>query len=87
MVAGADQDEVVDVGRPAVGPRRDVVDLAQVAGDVAAWDDAADVTREQVRQFCRTRLSTHKVPRIVKLIDAIPVDERGKVKRAALAEL
>jgi acyl-CoA synthetase (AMP-forming)/AMP-acid ligase II len=46
-----------------------------------------DVTREQVRQFCRTRLSTHKVPRIVKLIDAIPVDERGKVKREALAQL
>jgi acyl-CoA synthetase (AMP-forming)/AMP-acid ligase II len=46
-----------------------------------------DVTRELVREFCRARLSLHKVPRIVKLIDQMPVDERGKVKRAALAAL
>ena len=46
-----------------------------------------DITREQVREFCRARLSLHKVPRIVKLIDEMPVDERGKVKRAALEML
>jgi acyl-CoA synthetase (AMP-forming)/AMP-acid ligase II len=46
-----------------------------------------NVTREQVREFCRARMSPHKVPRIVKLIDEMPVDERGKVKRAALAAL
>ena len=46
-----------------------------------------DVTREGIRAFCRERLSAHKVPRIVKLIERIPVDERGKVKRAALAQL
>ena len=46
-----------------------------------------DVTRELVREFCRARMSLHKVPRIVKIIDAMPVDERGKVKRAALAAL
>lgn len=65
-------------GEPA-GSRGEVVAAAVVAGD--------DVTREKIRDFCRTRLSSHKVPRIVKLIDAIPVDERGKVKRAALAAL
>ena len=65
-------------GEPA-GARGEVVAAAIVANP--------DVTREQVREFCRHRLSSHKVPRIVKLIDAIPVDERGKVKRAALAEL
>lgn len=65
-------------GEPA-GARGEVVAAAVVANP--------DVTREQVREFCRTRLSLHKVPRIVKLIEAIPVDERGKVKRAALAAL
>ena len=65
-------------GEPA-GARGEVVAAAVVANP--------DVTREQVREFCRTRLSLHKVPRIVKLIEQIPVDERGKVKRAALAEL
>jgi acyl-CoA synthetase (AMP-forming)/AMP-acid ligase II len=65
-------------GEPA-GARGEVVAAAVVA--------TADVTREQVREFCRARLSLHKVPRIVKLIESIPVDERGKVKRAALALL
>ena len=65
-------------GEPA-GARGEVVAAAVVA--------EPDVTREQVREFCRARLSLHKVPRIVKLIEQIPVDERGKVKRAALALL
>ncbi len=65
-------------GEPA-GARGEVVAAAVVA--------EPDVTREQIRDFCGQRLSSHKVPRIVKLIEQIPVDERGKVKRAALAEL
>jgi long-chain acyl-CoA synthetase len=65
-------------GEPA-GARGEVVAAAVVADP--------DVTREQIREFCRTHLSLHKVPRIVKLIESIPVDERGKVKRAALALL
>lgn len=65
-------------GEPA-GARGDVVAAAIVA--------SPDVTREQIRAFCLEHLSPHKVPRIVKLIESIPVDERGKVKRAALAAL
>ncbi len=65
-------------GSPA-GARGDVVAAAVVA--------SPDITREQVREYCATRLSAHKVPRIVKLIEQLPVDERGKVKRAALAHL
>lgn len=65
-------------GEPA-GARGEVVAAAIVA--------TPDVTREAVREFCRARLSPHKVPRIVKLIDQMPVDDRGKVKRAALAAL
>jgi long-chain acyl-CoA synthetase len=65
-------------GEPA-GARGEVV-AAAVVGD-------PDLTREQIREYCRVRLSLHKVPRIVKLIESIPVDERGKVKRAALALL
>lgn len=70
--------EVKVFGTPA-GARGEVVAAAVVADP--------DITREQIREFCRERLSSHKVPRIVKLIEQIPVDERGKVKRAALAEL
>jgi long-chain acyl-CoA synthetase len=63
----------------AAGARGEVVAAAIVA--------TPEVTREQVREFCRARLSLHKVPRIVKLIDAMPLDERGKIKRAALTAL
>lgn len=63
----------------AAGARGEVVAAAIVA--------TPNVTREHVRAFCRTRLSAHKVPRIVKLIDQMPVDERGKIKRAVLATL
>lgn len=63
----------------AAGARGEVVAAAIVA--------TPEVTREQVREFCRTRLSLHKVPRIIKLIEEMPVDERGKVKRALLAAL
>lgn len=65
-------------GEPA-GARGEVV-AAAIVGHPG-------LTREQVREFCRARLSPHKVPRIVKLIESIPVDERGKVRRAALAAL
>ena len=65
-------------GEPA-GARGEVVAAAIVA--------TPNVSREQVREFCRVRLSLHKVPRIIKLIDEMPVDERGKVRRAALAAL
>lgn len=65
-------------GSPA-GARGDVVAAAVVA--------EPDVTRDQVRAHCAALLSAHKVPRIVKLIEQLPVDERGKVKRAALAAL
>jgi long-chain acyl-CoA synthetase len=65
-------------GEPA-GARGEVVAAAVVA--------SPDVTRDAVRGFCRARLSLHKVPRIVKLIESIPVDERGKVKRAALLRI
>lgn len=65
-------------GEPA-GARGEVVAAAVVA--------EPDVTRESVREFCRQRLSSHKVPRIVKLIESIPVDDRGKVRRSALTQL
>ncbi|HVG22970.1 MAG TPA: class I adenylate-forming enzyme family protein [Thermoanaerobaculia bacterium] len=63
----------------AAGARGEVVAAAIVA--------TPNVSREQVREFCRARLSLHKVPRIIKIIDEMPVDERGKVRRAALASL
>jgi long-chain acyl-CoA synthetase len=63
----------------AAGARGEVVAAAVVADP--------DVTRDQIREHCRVRLSSYKVPRIVKLLEQIPVDERGKFKRSALEAL
>lgn len=41
MAGGAGEGEVVDVGGAVVGPFGDVVGLAEVSGDVAAWVGAA----------------------------------------------
>lgn len=65
-------------GEPA-GARGEVVAAVVVADP--------DVTREQVREFCGAHLSSHKIPRIVKFIEAIPLDERGKFRRSALEGL
>lgn len=70
--------EVKVYGEPA-GARGEIVAAAVVG--------TPDLTRDRIRSWCSERLSPYKVPRIVKLIDALPVDERGKVKRAALALL
>jgi len=69
----------VKVYGESAGARGEVVAAAVVT--------SPDVTREGIREFCRARLSSHKVPRIVKLIEQMPVDDRGKVKRAALEAL
>lgn len=71
--------EQVKVYGEAAGARGEVVAAAVVA--------APNVSREMIRTHCRALLSAHKVPRIVKLIESIPVDERGKVKRSLLAAL
>jgi acyl-CoA synthetase (AMP-forming)/AMP-acid ligase II len=38
-----------------------------------------------VRRHCAARLAPHKVPRAIVFVDEMPVTERGKVDRAALA--
>jgi acyl-CoA synthetase (AMP-forming)/AMP-acid ligase II len=42
--------------------------------------------REALLRFCRERLSAWQVPRDVWVVPAIPVNERGKISRRALAE-
>ena len=42
------------------------------------------MTLFEVRRFCAVHLASHKVPRIVVFLDAIPLTARGKTDRAAL---
>jgi long-chain acyl-CoA synthetase len=45
------------------------------------------LTYFEVVAFCRERLAPHKVPRRVRIVDAIPRTARGKVERHAILEL
>ncbi len=67
--------QVAVVGSPA-GARGELV-MAVVVAD-------AGVTRQLIRQRCQQILSAHKVPRVIKLVDEIPVDERGKIRKSSL---
>ncbi|MDX1582322.1 MAG: class I adenylate-forming enzyme family protein [Thermoanaerobaculia bacterium] len=67
--------EVAVFGAPG-GARGEIVAAAVVADE--------SVSRQAIREHCTTVLSTHKVPRIVKLLDELPVDERGKVRKSEL---
>jgi acyl-coenzyme A synthetase/AMP-(fatty) acid ligase len=54
--------------------------------EVAACVVAAEGTDEaMLREFCRTRLSGWQVPRRIFLVEALPVNERGKISRRELA--
>jgi acyl-CoA synthetase (AMP-forming)/AMP-acid ligase II len=44
-----------------------------------------DIVESELLQFCRTRLSGWQVPKRIFVVDAIPVNERGKTSRRELA--
>ncbi len=76
----------------------DVVD-AQVIGvpddkygeEIMAWvilrDGAPDLTAEQVAEFARGKLSRHKIPRYVTVVDSYPMTASGKVRKVELREM
>jgi long-chain acyl-CoA synthetase len=47
----------------------------------------ADVAAADVLSWCGTRLAFHKVPRLIRVVDAVPRTERGKVDRLAVRRL
>lgn len=44
----------------------------------------ASLTVDEILAHCRHRMATHMVPRDVILLDALPMNEQGKVRKAAL---
>ena len=54
----------------------------EVGACVVAVQGMSEAT---LREFCRTRLSGWQVPRRIFLVEALPANERGKIKRRELA--
>src|SRR3569833_2338884 len=63
--------------------------------DIMAWVKLAageSLTAEEVREYCRNRISHFKIPRYVKLVESFPMTVTGKVqkyvmRRQAIEEL
>lgn len=59
----------------------------ELVAAVVAVDPGSRLSVHAILAACRTRLSPHKVPRRVVLVDELPLSERGKVRRDALLDL
>jgi acyl-CoA synthetase (AMP-forming)/AMP-acid ligase II len=44
----------------------------------------AEVTERDLQAFCSTRIPSHKRPRVIKFVDALPTTPAGKVQKALL---
>ena len=70
--------QAVVFGRPAGAGLRN----EEVAACVVA---SPDVTESDLLRFCRTALSAWQVPKRIVVVDAIPMNERGKISRRDMA--
>jgi fatty-acyl-CoA synthase len=74
----------------------DVVEVAVVAVPDDVWGEVpkayvvvsngAHLTEEDIREYGRTRLARHKVPKMVEFVDALPKTATGKVQKHVLRE-
>jgi O-succinylbenzoic acid--CoA ligase len=79
---------VAVVGIPdAAWGERVAAAVVPASGAGAATGDAAATSAAELDAWCRRRLSAAKVPREWRILDALPLNARGKVDRAGLRGL
>ncbi|MNH41899.1 putative sulfoacetate--CoA ligase [compost metagenome] len=57
--------------------------------EAAAWiilREGEQATEEEIRDFCRDKISRHKIPRHIFFIDHYPMTASGKVQKYKLRE-
>ena len=58
--------------------------------ELCAWirlKDGADTDEEDIRAFCRDRITHFKFPRHVRFVDAFPMTVTGKVQKFVMREM
>ena len=58
--------------------------------EVCAWimlKDEEPVTEEEIREFCRGKIATFKIPRYVRITDEFPMTVTGKVQKFKMREV
>ena len=48
--------------------------------------EGADVTVEEIRDYCIKRIAKHKVPRYIEFVDAFPMNAAGKILKYKMRE-
>lgn len=61
--------------------------LVVTAAFVVVAADAGDALARELQEHVKTRLAPHKYPRLVRFLDTLPRNDRGKVARAQLRDL
>jgi long-chain acyl-CoA synthetase len=62
-------------------------EMGERVGVAVVASHGAPLTTEGLRDWCRPRLASYKLPEIVVFVDALPYNELGKLSRKATAEL
>ncbi len=58
--------------------------------EVCAWvrlKEGVDATPEEIREYCRGRIATYKIPRYVRLVDSFPMTVTGKIQKFRMREI
>jgi acyl-coenzyme A synthetase/AMP-(fatty) acid ligase len=74
-------------GRPAAAGalRNEEVTACVVVDTDRSTELGTNLPEKELQEFCRTALSAWQVPKRIFFVDAIPVNERGKISRRELA--
>ncbi|MGH6931568.1 MAG: AMP-binding protein [Dongiaceae bacterium] len=62
---------------------------AKYGEELCAWikpKAGADVTAEEIREFCKGQIAHYKIPRHVKFVDAFPMTVTGKIQKYLMRE-
>ncbi len=59
----------------------------EVGAFIILSEDAGEITREDVREFCRGKISRHKIPKYVFFVKEFPLTGSGKIQKFKLREM
>lgn len=76
-------DGIVDVQMAGVPGRK----YGEEAGAFIIRKTGADLTEEDIRDYCRGRISRYKIPAHVAFVDPCPMTASGKVRKYKLQEM
>jgi fatty-acyl-CoA synthase len=95
IISGGENISSIEVEH-GLAAHSDVVEVAVVAVPDDVWGEVpkayvvvgngAHLTAEDIREYGRTRLARHKVPKMVEFVDALPKTATGKVQKHVLRE-